>query len=116
MFTDAHGDDTSKSDANPVDYAYGNSKCYADSDAYAHRNTNTHCYSQGNTEITPRATASPNSAASPQCASYSNRDVKTYGRLHYNTFACYPDSAASRDAASTPNAAAVAVSDTSHSC
>jgi hypothetical protein len=45
-----------------------------------------------------------------------DRDVKTFGRLHYSTFASYPNSEASRDAASTPNPAAVAVSDTSYSC
>ena len=63
LYADAHGDCTSKSDANPVDYAYGNSKCYADSDAYAHRNTNTDRYSQGNTKTTPKSASSPDSAA-----------------------------------------------------
>lgn len=81
-----------------------NSNCNADT------NSNPNCHTQSH------ATASSDPAASPQCASHSKRDVKTYGRLHYSTFASYPNSEASRDAASTPNPAAVAVSDTSYSC
>jgi len=55
MYADAHANNTdTHTDGNSGcyshSYTHGNSKCYADGDAYAHRNTNTHRYSQGNTK------------------------------------------------------------------
>ena len=57
--------DTS-ANSNTIDYAYGNSECYADGDAYPYRDANanghTHCYSQSDAAVAPDAAPTSESA------------------------------------------------------